>query len=136
MERMATRGFGDKKIANTLGLPEATTKRWLRRLRSDGDVAPHNIGRLRAVEASLCVMSFCMFRLTSLGVSSRLWVHGCKDERVRAAALINAWISVEPRCTVASVRKRLQASGIECGRSSVQEYMKAEHWPAKQVICG
>ena len=27
-------------------------------------------------------------------------------------------------------------SGIERGHSSVQEYMKAEHWPAKQVICG
>ena len=49
--------------------------------------------------------------------------------------LINAWIPVEQCCTVASVRKRLQASGIERSRSSVQEYMKAVHWPAKQVMC-
>ena len=33
--------------------------------------------------------------------------------------LINAW-------DVAGVRKCVQASGIERGRSSVQEYMKAE----------
>ena len=75
----------------------------------------------------------CMFRLTSLGVSSVSLV--CNEERVRAAVLINAWISVDPCCTVASVRKRLQASGIERGRRSVHEYMQAEHWPAKQVIC-
>ena len=48
--------------------------------------------------------------------ASRLFVHGCEKERVRAAALINAWISVDPCCTVASVRKRLQASGIERSR--------------------
>ena len=46
---------------------------------------------------------------------------------------INAWVATVPCCSVASVCKRLQASGIERGRSSVQEYMKAEHWPAKQV---
>ena len=45
MERVATRGFGGKKIAAALGVPEATTKRWLGRLRSDGDVASRNIGR-------------------------------------------------------------------------------------------
>ena len=33
--------------------------------------------------------------------ASRLWVHGCNEERVLAAALINSWISVEPCCTVA-----------------------------------
>ena len=55
---------------------------------------------------------------------------------LRAAALINIWVSVWPCCTVAGVRKRLQASGIERGRSGVQRLMTAEHWPAKQVICG
>ena len=75
----------------------------------------------RLVRRLVCVSCpFCMIRLTSLGVcASRLWVHGCDEERVCAAALINAWISVEPRCTVARVRKRLQASRIERGRSSV-----------------
>ena len=53
MERMATRGFGSKKIAAALGVPEATTKRWLRRLRSDGDKASRNIGRPRGAEAGL-----------------------------------------------------------------------------------
>ena len=57
MERMATRGFGAKKIAAALGVPEATTKRWLRRLRSDGDVASRNIGRPRGAEAGVCLVS-------------------------------------------------------------------------------
>ena len=104
-----------------------------------GDMASRNIGRPRGAEAGVCVVF-------SLHVSShisrrvicvsRLWVHGCDEERVRAAALINAWISVDPRCTVAGVRKRLQASGIERSRRSVHEYMAAEHWPAKQVVRG
>ena len=81
----------------------------------------------------------CMFRLTSLGVSSVSLVCGSMAvmrSAFCAAALVNAWISVDPCCTVASVRKRLQASGIERSRRSVLEYMAAEHWPAKQVIRG
>ena len=41
------------------------------------------------------------------------------QKHVRAASLINAWSAVVPCCTVASVRKRLQASGIERGSSTV-----------------
>ena len=44
LERMATRGFGSKKIAAALGVQEATTKQ---RLRSHGDMASRNIGRPR-----------------------------------------------------------------------------------------
>ena len=137
VERMATPGFGAKKIATTLGLPQPTMKRWLQRLHSDGDKASRNIGRARGGEAGLCVI---VFLHVSTHISRRvmcatcLWVHGCNEERVRAAALTNACIFVEPCCTVAG--KRLQASGIERGRSSGQEYMKAEHWPAMQVIRG
>ena len=36
---------------------------------------------------------------------------------------------------MASVRKSRQAVGIERSTSTIQEYMKAKHWPAKQVIC-
>ena len=103
MERMATRGFGSKKIAAALGVPEATTERCFS-----------------------CYLSHI----------ARIVMCGCKKERVRAAALINTWISVEPCCTVAGVRKRLQASGIERGRSSVQSLMTAGHRPAKHVIRG
>ena len=46
------------------------------------------------------------------------------------ASLINAWVAAVPCCLVASVRKRLQASGIERGRRP-----QAEHWLGKQVIC-
>ena len=98
-----------------------------------------NIGRPRGAEAGVCVM--CSLHVSSL-ISrrvicvSRLWVHGCNEERVRAASLINAWISVDPCCTVASVRKLLQASGIERSRRSLHEYVAAGHWPAKQVISG
>ena len=56
IERKATRGLGAKKIATALGVPEATTKRWLLRLRSDGDMASRNIGRPRGAEAGLCVL--------------------------------------------------------------------------------
>ena len=56
MERMATRGFGSK-IATAFGVLEATTKRWLRRLRSDGDVASRNIGRPSGAEAGVCRVS-------------------------------------------------------------------------------
>ena len=58
------------------------------------------------------------------------------EERVRAASLINAWLAVQPCCRVASVRKHLHASGIECGRNSVPEYMNAVHGPGKQVRYG
>ena len=134
---MATRGFGAKKIATTLGLLESATKRWLQRLRSDGGMASRNIGRPGGAEAGVCVMF--SLRVSShisrrVICASRLSVPGCIEERVRAAALINAWISFDPCCTVASVRKRLQASGVERSRRSVHEHMKAEHWPAKQVI--
>ena len=39
VERMATRGFGNKKIATAPGVPVSTTQRWLQRLRSDGDMS-------------------------------------------------------------------------------------------------
>ena len=48
---------------------------------------------------SLRVSSHISRRVTCV---SRLWVHGCKEEGDRAAALINAWISVDSRCTVAN----------------------------------
>ena len=68
--------------------------------------------------------------------ASRLWVHGCNEGRVLAAALINAWISVEPCCTVARCP---QTSAGVWHRARPQQRPEAddcEHWPAKQVICG
>ena len=53
MERMAIRGFGAKKIAATLGVPVATTKRWLQRLRSEGEMVSRNIGRPRGAVAGV-----------------------------------------------------------------------------------
>ena len=69
MERMATRGFGSRKIAAALGVLVSTTQRWLQRLHSDGDMASRNIGRPLGAEAGVCVMFSLLFRLTSLGVS-------------------------------------------------------------------
>ena len=51
-ERMATRGFGAKKIATTLGLPQSTTKRWCLRGRflrvaQKRDTAPRQIAKTR-----------------------------------------------------------------------------------------
>ena len=124
MERMATRGFGSKKIAAALGVPVSTTQRWPQRLRSDGDMSSRNIGRPRGAEAGLCV--WCSLHVSShisrrVICVSRLWVHGCNEERVRAAALINAWISVDPGCTVASfanVCRRLASSAAAAASMS------------------
>ena len=44
------------------------------------------------------------------------------QERVRATSLINALVAAVPCCSVTSVRKRLQAFGIERGGSSVQAH--------------
>ena len=57
MERMATRGFGSKKIAAVLGVLLSTMQRCLQRLRSDGDMASPNVGRPRGAKAGVCVMS-------------------------------------------------------------------------------
>ena len=57
------------------------------------------------------------------------------DDKISCQDAVDAGVATVPHCSVASVHKRLQASGVERGRNSVQEYMKAEHWPAKQVIC-
>ena len=43
------------KIATTLGLPQSTTKRWLLRLHSEGEMVSHNIARPRGAEAGVCV---------------------------------------------------------------------------------
>ena len=89
----------------------------------------------RVVRRLVCVLFLVLSVPTSLElvcVPSRLLVHGCNKKRVRAAALINKRISVEPCGTVAGP----QASGIERSRRSVHEYMAAEHWPAKQVVRG
>ena len=41
IEKMAIAGMGNKKIATTLGLPQSTTKWWLQRLRSEGEMRQH-----------------------------------------------------------------------------------------------
>ena len=43
MERMATRGLGSKKMAQAFGVSLSTKKRWLRRIRSDGDMTSNNM---------------------------------------------------------------------------------------------
>ena len=39
--RMAAQGLGSKKITEPLGVSLSTTKRWLQRLHSEGEVVPH-----------------------------------------------------------------------------------------------
>ena len=50
--------------------------------------------------------------------------------------MIAGIVADTPCCTVATIRRRLQAPGIERSRRIVQGYMAAEHRPAKHVICG
>ena len=51
-------------------MAEATTKRWLRRLRSDGDVASRSIGRPRGAEVGVCVVCPLHFFVRDLCVCS------------------------------------------------------------------
>ena len=51
IEKMATAGMDNKKIATTLGLRQSATKRWLQRLRSEGEMVSHNVG------AGACLVS-------------------------------------------------------------------------------
>ena len=51
IEKMAIAGMGNKKM-----LPQSTTKRWLQRLRSEGEMVSHNVGRPRGEEAGLCLV--------------------------------------------------------------------------------
>ena len=66
----------------------------------------------------------CICRLTSLELRvTCAFFSGAHDkiqERARAKILINAWAATVPCCSVASVRKRPQASGTERGGSSVR----------------
>ena len=41
IERMAAQSLGSKKITEPLGVSLSTTKRWLQRLHSEGEVVPH-----------------------------------------------------------------------------------------------
>ena len=66
----------------------------------------------RVVRRLVCASCFpFMFRLTSLGVSSVSLV--CGSTAVMSSAFVPQRSSVDPCCTVSSVRKRLQASGTE-----------------------
>ena len=66
-EKVAIAGTGKKKIATTLGLPQSTKKRWLQRLRSEGEMVSHSVGRSRGVEAGLCLafLAFLVSRLSN-----------------------------------------------------------------------
>ena len=78
----ATFPSNHKNVATTLGLPQSTTKRWLQRATwrrtTSGD---------RVVRRLVCVsFPFCMFRLTSLGVSCVRLV--CGSMAVMRSALL------------------------------------------------
>ena len=55
IEKMAAAGKGNKKITEALGVPLSTAMRWLQRLRSEGEMVSHNVGRPRGEEARVCV---------------------------------------------------------------------------------
>ena len=120
IEKMAAQGVGNKMIATALGLPRSTTKHWLQRRRSDGEMVLRNVGRPRGAEARVCLvfLAFLVSHLSNFACFVRLF-SGSDDENQeggRAKMLINAWVATAPCCAVASVRKCLQASGIERGR--------------------
>ena len=108
MERMATRGFGAKKIAAALGVPEATAKRWLRKLRSNGDVASRNIGRPRGAEAGVCLVSrvICPTSLELLCVPLVSW-----SVAVKRSAFVPQ-LSSTPGCLLSHVARSLMSANV------------------------
>ena len=97
------------------------TKLRLQRLRSGDEVVPRSVGRPCGAEARLCLVFLC-----SLPTSPEL----CVVCGSRVDPVIKT-----PCCTVASVRQRLQAAGIERSMTTVRMLMKADHKPAKQETC-
>ena len=65
IEKKATAGMGNM-IATALGLPQSITKRWLQRLRSEGEMVSHNVGRPRGAEAGLCLVFFAFLLVSHL----------------------------------------------------------------------
>ena len=138
MERMATRGFGAKKIATTLGLPQADNEAVVTEAALG---RRHEVAQRRATARCggwfVCHVflhvSTHIFRRVMC--ASRLWVHGCNEERVLAAALNNTWISVEPCCTVAGVRET--SAGV-WHRARPQQRPEVHEGGAlaSEVICG
>ena len=101
-------------------------KRWLQRLRSDGDMASRNIGRPRGAEAGVCVMSLhSHLSKRALFVSPRVKT-GARSCRITDQRL---------DCSRAVLHSR-QCLQTSAGPRSVLDYVSAEHWPAKQVTCG
>ena len=135
IEKIDAQSMGNKKIATTLGVPQSTTNRWLQRLRSEGKMVSHNVGRPRTEEAGLCLFSLHVPSHISR-TALDLCAFQCKIRRVFLPRRLLLESLQTPCCAVALVRKRLQASGTERGRSSVQRLMKAEHSPAQPVILG
>ena len=119
--------------------PSSVTRRSPRRLgasENDKAVVPQNVGRRRGAEAGfVCFSCLCVSRLAYLGLRV---VCGARVDSVINSKTSSRLASLQntPCRTVAAVRRRLQASGIDQSRRSVHEYMAAEHWPAKPVICG
>ena len=56
-ERMAAQSLGSKKITDPLGLPQST-KRWLQRLRSEGELVSHPRGNFHDAALDLTLSCF------------------------------------------------------------------------------
>ena len=115
-------------MGGALGLPQSTTKRWLHRLRSEGETVSHNVGRPRCEEAGLCRFFCSQPTLFSAHLSRNVrdlcicsvgpMINQARD---LAKILIAGIIADTPCCAVTRVRKRLQTSGMERGRTSAHE---------------
>ena len=105
IERMEARNMGQAK-----GLPLSATKLWFQRRRSEGEVVSRNVGQPRGEEAGLC-SRFILRSVRILGVFSVLSV------AEHMTKMITGIIAGTPCCSVASVRKRLQASSAAAAAS-------------------
>ena len=54
IKKMAAQRMSIKKIAETFGVSLRTTKWWLQRLRSEGEMVPHDVRRPRGAKPDFC----------------------------------------------------------------------------------
>ena len=111
-QRWQSQRCGHQENGDTLGLRQSTTKRWLQRLRSEGEMVSHSIGRPRGQEAGLSRV-FLAFLVSHLSNCARCGSHDKIRSVMFAKVLINAWVATVPSCSdamFANVCRRLSSS--------------------------
>ena len=126
IEKMATAGMG-KKVATTLGLLHSTTKRWLQTALGGRNGVAQHWATTWCGGWCVSLHAFFVSHLSNCARFVRLF-SGSDDKITGACSCQDADQRLGCHRAVLFCRQCSQTSGIERGRSSVQQYMKSEHW--------